>query len=356
MSKIYEALLRAEMDRISQLNGQQDTDAPISTQPANAGRDGRNASNGAGTKIEQPRSFGVERGLHDKILNVGNLRAAGGNGTASNGAASNGAAYAAATEPVHKAADPEVNNTTYGIEPEARLRQHTWHPDQLRLPALQSRGATVEQIRSLRARMHELRANHPLKTVLISSGLPEEGKSFIAANLAIGFANHRNSRVLLIDGDMRRGTLHKLLGTESSPGLTDYLSGAASLADVIQQPTLESIGEFKGLASLTFIPCGEDAENAADLSGNGRFDRLLQDVGDAFDWIVVDSSPVTLVADGANLARACDGVVLVARGGVTKYETAQRALHELKAARVLGVVLNAVQDAAPVGGYYGYDK
>ena len=69
----------------------------------------------------------------------------------------------------------------------------------------------------------------------------------------------------------------------------------------------------------------------------------------------MDSSPVNLVADGANLARYCDGVILVTRGGITKFETAQRALNELKASKVLGVVLNAVKDVPAVGGYYGYD-
>jgi Mrp family chromosome partitioning ATPase len=74
-----------------------------------------------------------------------------------------------------------------------------------------------------------------------------------------------------------------------------------------------------------------------------------------FDWIVVDSSPVNLVSDGVNLARACDAVLLVARGGVTKYEAAQRALGELKASKVLGFVLNAVKNPPVSGGYYGYD-
>ncbi len=70
---------------------------------------------------------------------------------------------------------------------------------------------------------------------------------------------------------------------------------------------------------------------------------------------MVDSSPVNLVSDGVNLARACDGVLLVARGGVTKYEAAQRALAELKAAKILGFVLNAVHNPTVAGGYYGYD-
>ncbi len=75
-----------------------------------------------------------------------------------------------------------------------------------------------------------------------------------------------------------------------------------------------------------------------------------------FDWIVVDSAPVNLVADGVNLARACDGVLLVARGGVTKFTSAQRALAELKASKIMGFVLNAVESLPLTGGYYGYES
>jgi Mrp family chromosome partitioning ATPase len=110
-----------------------------------------------------------------------------------------------------------------------------------------------------------------------------------------------------------------------------------------------------GLVSLVFIPGGHAADKAADLSGNRRFDRLIADASPFFDWIVVDSSPVNLVSDGVNLARSCDGVLLIAREGTTKYEVAQRALAELKASKVLGFVLNAVKDPPNTGGYYGYD-
>jgi Mrp family chromosome partitioning ATPase len=96
-------------------------------------------------------------------------------------------------------------------------------------------------------------------------------------------------------------------------------------------------------------------DKAADLSGNRRFEGLIAAAAPHFDWIIVDSSPVNLVSDGVNLARACDAVLLVARGGVTKYEIAQRAVSELKASKVLGFVLNAVKNPPATGGYYGYD-
>jgi protein-tyrosine kinase len=233
-----------------------------------------------------------------------------------------------------------------------------WTPAVLQLPALDDRGSAVEQFRSLRSRMHEFRDLNTLKSILVSSGLPQEGKSFIAANLAISFARHKASRVLLIDGDMRRSSLHHLLGCPSEPGLAEYLAGTADLTQIMHRAKPPEHGPqlHHGLASLTFIGAGKDSDKAADLSGNYRFDELIEVLSPHFDWIVVDSSPVNLVSDGVNLARACDGVLLIARGGVTKFEVAQRALTELKASNVLGFVLNAVSKPPVAGGYYGYDS
>jgi Mrp family chromosome partitioning ATPase len=156
---------------------------------------------------------------------------------------------------------------------------------------------------------------------------------------------------------MRRASLHKLLGTTLGPGLTEFLDGKATLTEVMQRPRPSEEGHPlpQGLASLTFIPGGNEHDKAGDLSGNRKFDRLIAAASPHFDWIVVDSSPVNLVSDGVNLARACDAVLLIARGGVTKYEVAQRALAELKASKVLGFVLNAVASPPVAGGYYGYD-
>jgi len=361
MSKIYEALLRAEIDRLTATKNGTDAVALSRTNSAVA-EDTRPTVTTAGS----PAVSGVTTGAGPLTVDIETRTSMPEFGVPEfgvpefNGPGVSGPEFASVASTVPYAAAPlhtedpagSLETTLGGI---ARV---PWSPDLTRLPSLQQRGSTVEQIRALRSRMHEFRHLNSIKTLLISSGLPEEGKSFVTANLAISFANYKHSRVLLIDGDMRRGTLHKLLGTHQGPGLTEFLSGKASVTEIVQQakPTEEGARLASGLSSLFFIPCGADAENAADLSGNGRFEKLLTQVSPAFDWVVVDSSPVNLVADGANLARACDGVVLVTRGGVTKYETAQRALHELKAAKVLGVVLNAVTDVPAAGGYYGYES
>ena len=229
----------------------------------------------------------------------------------------------------------------------------SWSPDFGALPALEERGGGVEQFRSLRSHITEFRDQRPLKTILVSSGLPGEGKSFVALNLALSFARHKGSRVLLIDGDMRRSSLHRLLGAPQEPGLTEYLSGEAGVVDVMQRAKPSaSLPLPPGLASLTFVAGGRDADKAGDLATNHRFAELVAAVSPAFDWIVVDSSPVNLVSDAANLAHAADGVLLVCREGVTKFKTIQQAHQQFKNATVLGVVLNAVK-RLPKADYYG---
>ena len=242
---------------------------------------------------------------------------------------------------------------TYTPSPDlSQIALHPWTPTLSALPALQERGPGVEQFRSLRSHITEFRDQKPLKTLLVSSGLPGEGKSYVALNLALSFARHKGNRVLLIDGDMRRSSLHKLLGAPREPGLTEYLSGEAGILDIMQRPApATGLSVAPGLASLTFIGGGRDADKAGDLATNHRFLQLIATVGPAFDWIIVDSSPVNLVSDAVSLAHSCDGVLLVCREGVTKYKTAQQAQAQFKSAHVLGFVFNAVH-RLPKGDYY----
>jgi protein-tyrosine kinase len=240
----------------------------------------------------------------------------------------------------------------------SKIPVRPWALSLAQLPALLERGPAVEQFRSLRSRIYELRDIRPLKTILVSSGVPQEGKSFISTNLALSLARHKNSKVLLIDGDMRRYSLHQILGCESHPGLADYLAGKVSVLEVMQRPeALQAApaGATPILPNLTFIAGGNGGDKAADLSGSPRFGELIRLAAPHFDWIIVDSSPVLPVSDAVNLARWCDGVLLVARGGVTKFPVTQRAQSELKASNILGFVLNAVQEMPETGGYYNYD-
>ena len=127
-------------------------------------------------------------------------------------------------------------------------------------PTLADRGAGVEQFRSLRSHVYQARYEAPLKTILIASGMPSEGKSFIAANLAMSLARNSIHNILLIDGDLRRPTLHTLLGAPNTPGLSDYLAGTAELNDIMQRdrtPKTQGTPSASSISNLTFIPSGK---------------------------------------------------------------------------------------------------
>ena len=233
-----------------------------------------------------------------------------------------------------------------------------WEPQLSYMPALQERGQHVEQFRSLRSHILEARDANPIKSLVVSSGLPGEGKSFIVLNLALSFSRHKANRVLLIDGDMRRSSLHKILGTRREPGLTDFIAGSKTITEIMQRcDTKGRHGQLHpGLAALTFIPGGHETDNAGDLAAHPRFTELITTAGSWFDWIFIDSPPANLVSDAVSLSRACSGVLLVAREATTRFKTAQLAQAQFKSSPVLGFILNAVSKLPVKEDYYGgYD-
>jgi protein-tyrosine kinase len=203
----------------------------------------------------------------------------------------------------------------------------------------------AEQFRTLRSRLGQIRESFPLKTILVTSAISGEGKTFISSNLAQVFARQKERKVLLIDGDLRRSRLHMPLGAPSSPGLSEYLRGTASETEVIQHGQEEN---------LCFIPGGSFVQEPSELLANGRFKILLERLAPVFDWIVVDSPPCVPVSDSLVLADHCDGVLLVVRAASTPLAIAQKARQELQGRNVIGVVLNSVAETQSYGGYY-YD-
>jgi capsular exopolysaccharide synthesis family protein len=237
---------------------------------------------------------------------------------------------------------------------------HSWKPSAAFLPTLGDRGESIEQFRGLRSKLYQFRDQAKLKTILISSGLPAEGKTFVAANLAISLARNRNNRVLLIDGDLRSPSLHAILGASDIPGLTEYLAGSAEPGEIMQRnqdSSLVEAGLARSISNLAFIPAGAGGDNSSELVANHRIEELIAILVPHFDWILIDSPPVLAVADAIDLARAADAVLLVARGATTPYDVAQRAQAAFNNSRILGFVLNAVKDVPPHSSYsYYYGK
>ena len=259
-------------------------------------------------------------------------------------------------------AEPEsilVSEPEPSVRPEIVLEdipQHSWRPSTEYFPTLADRGAGVEQFRSLRSHVYQARYEAPLKTVLIASGMPSEGKSFIAANLAMSLARNSIHNILLIDGDLRRPTLHTLLGAPNRVGLSDYLDGNAEVADVLQRDRDHESEDKKveSISNLTFIASGKSSDHSSELVANRRMKELIAAVSPHFDWIIIDAPPVLAVTDAVELARSSDAVLLVARASTTPYEVAQRAKAAFSNSRVLGFVLNDIKDAPRTSSYNFY--
>jgi capsular exopolysaccharide synthesis family protein len=184
----------------------------------------------------------------------------------------------------------------------------------------------------------------PLKKLLVSSSLPREGKSFVAANLAQVLVKQQGRRVLLIDGDLRGSKLHSALGTTDAPGLSDYLMGEVDEFTAMQRGPMEN---------LFFLPAGKRVNGPAELVANGRLKFLINRVDALFDWIVVDSPPAVTVSDASLLANFCDGVLLVVRSTMTPFDMARKARMEFGDKQLLGVVLNGFEaDASDYSHHY----
>src|SRR5882762_2449109 len=200
-----------------------------------------------------------------------------------------------------------------------------------------------ERFRTLRSRLYQIAGTRPLKRVLITSSVPAEGKTTVAANLAHSIMRQTDRRVLLIDADLRVSRMHQLFGAPRSPGLTDYLRGEADECAVIQNGSE---------GNLCLLPGGTEVSNPSELLLGDRMKKLLDLVTPVFDWIILDSPPALAVHDASSLADLCDGVLFVVKAGETDYQLAEKASSEFLRKNLLGVVLNGVEKDASYGGYY----
>lgn len=220
-----------------------------------------------------------------------------------------------------------------------------WRPDPnvnvFANPDLSKHGA--EQFRTLRSRLYQARNHQPLRSLLVTSSMPGEGKTFVSVNLAQAIVRQPDRRAVIIDADLRCARVHTLLGAPQAPGLTDYLRGETDELGIIQ---------FGPDGSLCLVPGGNEVTNPSELLSNGRLGTLIERLAPVFDWIILDSPPCLPVADASILAGICDSVLLVVKAGSTPAATAQRARQELQTRNIIGVVLNAVGEAHMNSEYY----
>ena len=214
------------------------------------------------------------------------------------------------------------------------------------LAVAEGHSTAAEAYRTLRTNLIFSQTGRALRSIIITSASPGEGKSTTSSNLAAAFAQ-QGMRVLLVDADLRRPTLHTIFGTPREPGLTQVLVGQKALTDVVQPSTVP------GLSLLT---AGVLPPNPAELLGSPVMRDLLRTMGESYDMVILDTPPVMAASDSSVLASMVDGVVLVVRAGRTERSMAQQAVRQLTSvgARVLGAALNDPDRAVAAYGGSGY--
>jgi capsular exopolysaccharide synthesis family protein len=185
----------------------------------------------------------------------------------------------------------------------------------------------------------------PTKVLVITSPLAEDGKTTCAVNLAITLAM-RGSKTLLIDADLRRGVIHTALGADRSPGLSDVLSRSFPVDQAVRAV---KVGDQGGL--LHYLTTGPVPPNPSVLLESSDFRAMVQRMKAEFDYVIIDSPPANIISDASILGHAADGVLVVARSGVTESTALSHAVEHLTRVGVplLGVVLNDIDFKRDVG-------
>ncbi len=234
--------------------------------------------------------------------------------------------------------EKEVGLPLLGIIP------HIPEPEERSLLHTGTLSGTAEAYRMLRSNIKFLSVDRAPKTLMVTSAGKGEGKSTTAANLAIALAQDAK-KVALVDGDLRRPSVHRQIGIPNNAGLTNAIVSGAPLADV----TLDI-----GIENLSVITAGPIPPNPAELLDSARFSRIMEELRTIYDIVVFDAPPVLGVADASVLGGKVDGVVLVLASGEVERRAARRVVQMLAQARanVLGVMLNKIQERH--GGYYYY--
>lgn len=206
------------------------------------------------------------------------------------------------------------------------------------------RSPASEAFRALRTNLLFSSVDVPIKTLLMTSAAPEDGKSSAVANLAVTLAQS-GKKTILVDCDLRRPAQHTIWDIAPEPGLTNTI-----LDNLAEPPLVDS-----GVENLRLLPAGTLPPNPADLLGSERMARLIEQLSGAADFILFDAPPVISVSDATQLGVQLDGVLLVLRAHTTKRDHAERARELLERVniRIVGAVLTNADVDSQVGSYYG---
>jgi protein-tyrosine kinase len=200
----------------------------------------------------------------------------------------------------------------------------------------------VDQFRRLAATLLHVRRSEPLRTIMVTSAVPADGKTLTAFNLALVLSESFRRRVLLVEGDLRRPAISKAAGIPLGPGLTEALKATDD-----RKATLVQLTE-----TLALLPAGRPESDPLSSLASVRLQALLQDASEKFEWVIVDTPPLALTTDASLMCPLVDAALLVVRAGATPHADVTKAIETLGRDRILGVVLNASEEA--VASQYGY--
>jgi len=254
-------------------------------------------------------------------------------------------------------ADPDVPGADEWSEPNPGAR----HADQTRaidiaphkfspnatgklvvMPAVPA--SAVEQYRRLAAALHHTQLERDTKVLMVTSASPGEGKTLTATNLALTLSESYRRNVLLIDADLRRPSIHQMFQLPNVLGLNDGL-----MSETEQKLSLIQVSEH-----LTVLPAGRPDNDPMGGLTSERMRRIVHEAASRYDWVVIDTPPVGFLSDANLLVAMVDVAIFVVRAGKSPYRLIQRALDAVGRNRILGVVLNAVDENVDQAGYYYY--
>lgn len=200
-------------------------------------------------------------------------------------------------------------------------------------PLFQTGSLAAEQFRKLRTFLIK---KQPMKTIMVTSALQGEGKSFVSANLAVGIAFDLHLHALLVDCDLRNPSLGKQFGLTDGKGLSDFLVGEESIPNLITHTKLERLNLISG---------GSIPINPAELMGSKKMEAMIEEIKNRYDdrYIILDTTPILATSEPEIMTKIVDGIILVVRAGVTPRETVQQAIHLIGKEKLLGVILNQVE-------------
>lgn len=212
-------------------------------------------------------------------------------------------------------------------------------------------GFEADLFRLLRSRILFPQSGQPPRTILVTSALPEEGKSFVSANLAINMARHVDKHVLLVDCDLRKPSIHTKFGFNGVKGLSEYLSERADLPSLLLK---------SGVEKLTLLPSGAPPQNPSELITSDKMASLIQELKARYHdrYIILDSPPPMMASETSAISKWVDGILLVVRYGATPIDLVEELMTHLDREKIVGAVINKFNEREfrrySYSKYYGY--